>query len=95
MADEKRQEQAKLFMFAFLGGAVAGAVGGLLLAPQSGRESREQIFDYAERVRERFRGAVEKGKELVHQQKSMLSGTIGGSHQAVDRQHEDQIKKAS
>ena len=40
------------YMFAFLGGAAIGAVAALLLAPQSGRESREQIRTYARRTGE-------------------------------------------
>jgi gas vesicle protein len=39
-------------MYAFLGGAALGAVTALLLAPQSGRESREQIRAYARRTGE-------------------------------------------
>jgi gas vesicle protein len=33
--------------FAFLGGAVAGAAAGLLLAPVSGEEAREKLLDIA------------------------------------------------
>jgi gas vesicle protein len=40
------------YMYAFLGGAAIGAVTALLLAPQSGRESREQIRAYARRTGE-------------------------------------------
>jgi gas vesicle protein len=41
MADERGSSAAVLL--AFLGGAALGAVAALLLAPQSGRESREQL----------------------------------------------------
>ena len=40
------------YMYAFLGGAAIGAVTALLLAPQSGRESREKIRAYARRTGE-------------------------------------------
>ena len=40
------------YMYAFLGGAAIGAVTALLLAPQSGRQSREQIRTYARRTGE-------------------------------------------
>ena len=40
------------YMYAFLGGAAIGAVAALLLAPRSGRESREQIRAYARRTGE-------------------------------------------
>jgi gas vesicle protein len=35
---------------AFVGGGLVGAVMALLLAPQSGRESREQVRGYARRA---------------------------------------------
>ena len=45
---------------AFLGGAVAGVVAGLLLAPKSGEETRRALKGYARRAEEE---AVKKAKE--------------------------------
>lgn len=36
------------YLGAFLGGAIAGAVVGLLLAPESGKDTREKITDTVE-----------------------------------------------
>ena len=45
---------------AFLGGAVAGVVAGLLLAPKSGEETRQDLKRYARRAEEEV---LEKAKE--------------------------------
>ena len=61
---------------AFLSGGLVGAAVALLLAPQSGRESREQLRGYARRAEENIREltdtatqvldqAVNKGREFI------------------------------
>ena len=45
---------------AFIGGAVAGVVAGLLLAPKSGEETRRAVKGYARRAEEEV---LEKAKE--------------------------------
>jgi len=45
---------------AFLGGAMAGVVAGLLLAPKSGEETRRDLKGYARKAEEE---ALEKAKE--------------------------------
>lgn len=86
-------------VLAFLGGAIVGAVATLLMAPQSGRESREQLKDYARRAGENVReatdkaeetwqSAVEKGREVVHEQKSMLKEALDAGREAMRRRRE-------
>ena len=59
---------------AFLGGAVAGVVAGLLLAPKSGEETRQALKGYARRTEEEV---LEKAKEA----RAALDQTIGsGKH---------------
>ncbi|HVE14388.1 MAG TPA: YtxH domain-containing protein [Elusimicrobiota bacterium] len=50
---------------AFFVGAAAGAVAGMLLAPASGRESREALRDWLKDKREESREAVISRKERV------------------------------
>ena len=52
---------------AFLSGGLVGAAVALLLAPQSGRESREQVREYARRAEENVDGLTEKATEVVGQ----------------------------
>ena len=47
-------------VLAFLGGAIAGVVAGLLLAPKSGEETRQALKGYARRTEEEV---LEKAKE--------------------------------
>lgn len=52
-------------IFAFIGGAVAGAVAGILLAPKSGKETREDIARAFEEYRDKIKAILEeKGIKL-------------------------------
>ena len=84
---------------AFLSGAAIGAIAALLLAPQSGQESRERIRTYARRTGEDLREmadkagetwqtAVDKGREFVHEQKSTLKDALEAGREAMRRQSE-------
>ncbi|MEK6694944.1 MAG: YtxH domain-containing protein [Nitrospirota bacterium] len=60
MAAEDNGYSAGAVAFAFLAGAVIGAGAALLLAPQSGVETRRLLKNYAEKAEEQ---ALEKAKE--------------------------------
>jgi gas vesicle protein len=75
MADDRGSSAAGVLL-AFLSGAALGAVAALLLTPQTGRESREQLRGYARRAEgnlrdlagcagQTFEEVVEEGKEFV------------------------------
>jgi len=77
----------------FLAGLGLGALVGVLYAPRSGRETREQILRSAEEgrdwARERARDArdqanqwVERGKDVVRAQKEQLGSAIEAGRQA-------------
>ncbi len=62
----------------FLAGAVAGVVAGLLLAPRSGRETREQLLGQAGiggQV-DRIKGAIGAGKDSAADQNEALRRKI-------------------
>jgi gas vesicle protein len=65
----------------FIGGAVLGAVAGVLLAPKSGEETRKEITDYASKVKGEvvdaaqrtkagLEAAFEKGRMLLSESKA-------------------------
>jgi len=77
----------------FLAGLGIGAVVALLLAPRSGKETREFIVQKAEEgrdfvvsksveIRKQAEDAVEKGKDLVSKQKELLSAALEAGKQA-------------
>lgn len=77
----------------FLAGLGLGALVGVLYAPRSGRETREQILHSAEEgrewARERAREArdhandwVERGKDVVRAQKEQISSAIEAGRSA-------------
>lgn len=69
-------------LLAFLLGAVAGAAAGVLLAPRSGRETREVLSDWLEQGRERTRDFLDKEREVLHHKKGQLSSAIQAAKEA-------------
>lgn len=79
--EENRASHAKAMAFMFVGGAVLGAVAGMLFAPKSGEETRKEIKDYASKVKSEvvdaaqrtkagIEAAVEKGRALLSESKA-------------------------
>ena len=60
MDNQETKCSAPAVALAFLGGAVAGVVAGLLLAPKSGEETRRALKGYARKAEEEV---LEKAKE--------------------------------
>jgi gas vesicle protein len=97
MADDRGSAAGVLL--AFLSGAALGAVAALLLAPQSGRESREQLRVYARRAEDNLRDlagqagetleeVVDQGKEFVEAKKSVLREAFEAGREAVKRERD-------
>ena len=78
------------YMYAFLGGAALGAVTALLLAPQSGRESREQIRAYARRTGEYLAAFGSKTEEAWQ----AMTGT-NGHHRPMPNVAESEAEMTS
>jgi len=84
---------------AFVTGGLAGAAVALLLAPQSGREARDQVRGYARRAEEQVQElaekatdlmdqAVDKGHEFVQEKKAVLAEAVEAGRTAMHREHE-------
>lgn len=84
---------------AFMTGGLAGAAVALLLAPQSGRESRELVRGYARRAEEQvheladtanqvLEQARDKGREFVQEKKSVLTEAVEAGRTAMQRERE-------
>ena len=84
---------------AFVTGGLAGAAVALLMAPQSGRESREQVRGYTRRAEEYAHEladtatqvmdqAVDKGREFVQENKVVLTEAVEAGRAAMQWERE-------
>lgn len=84
---------------AFVGGGLVGAAMALLLAPQSGRESREQVRGYARRAGDNIHEladtasqvveqAVDKGREFLKDKQAVLTEAVEAGRTAMHREHD-------
>lgn len=98
MADDHGSSAAGVVL-AFLSGAALGAIAALLLAPQSGQESREQLRGYARRAEGNLRDlagragevieeAVGEGRDFVESKKSVLLEAFEAGREAMRRERE-------
>ncbi len=97
MAAEYKGNWAGAVAFAFLAGALIGAGAALLLAPQSGAETRKALKKYAEEaeeeVLERAKEAkvaldkvIEKGKEFAADKKTILTAAFEAGKEAMKKE---------
>ena len=70
MADESRGWE---FLAGFLVGAVTGAAAALLLAPQSGEETREQIQERGSELQSRAGDLTETGRKRAEEHRGRLA----------------------
>lgn len=86
-------------LLSFLLGGLVGAGLALLLAPQSGEETRKKIqgladdvkdktTDYVEKTKEKLTSYVDEGKGLYEQKKSIVKSAIEAGKEAYDREKE-------
>jgi gas vesicle protein len=90
---------------AFVTGGLAGAAVALLLAPQPGRESREQVRGYARRAEEHVHEladkatqgldqAVDKGREFIKDKQMVVTEAVEAGRTAMQLERLSGDKKA-
>ena len=95
MDNQKATCSGQTVLFAFLGGAIAGAIAGILFAPKSGEETRRELKGYARKAEEEL---IEKAKEaraalddVIERGKHFVDGKAGrcrGCGKGGQRSHE-------
>lgn len=86
-------------LLSFLLGGLVGAGFALLLAPQSGRETRQKIRElsedakekamgYVDEVKEKVTSGLDKGKGYYDEKKTMLSSAIEAGKDAYEKEKE-------
>ncbi len=99
MGNNQSSASAGSVALAFLSGALVGAVGAFLLAPQGGRESRDRIVGYARRTGEDIRDLREKatdalddvvvrGRDFVDEASSAVKEAIDAGRDAMRRERD-------
>jgi gas vesicle protein len=81
---EREDGNVEGLIVAFLGGVLIGAAAGLLLAPNSGRETRAALKDYAQQA-----------EEEVAEKVSRIKASIASCQQACEehlKTHRDHVK---
>ena len=84
---------------ALVSGGLLGAAMAMLLAPQSGRQTREQLRGYARRAEEKVHEladtaiqildeAVNKGHEFITDKQAVLSDAIEAGRAAMQRERD-------
>jgi gas vesicle protein len=84
---------------AFVTGGLAGVAMALLLAPQSGRESREQMRGYARRVEKDIHEmadkttqvvdqAMDKGREFIIDKQAVVTEAVKAGRAAMSQERE-------
>lgn len=84
-------------LLSFLLGGMVGAGLALLMAPQSGQETRRRIKELAEDVKsksseyvshtkERVASSIEKGKDIIEEKKTAISAAIEAGKEAYERE---------
>jgi gas vesicle protein len=72
-------------LMAFVLGAIAGAATALLLAPQTGEDTRHLLADKAREGKEKAAEAANKGREFLHQQRETLNQAVERGKEAYQR----------
>ncbi len=72
----------------FLLGGVVGAGLAMLLTPQSGRETRQKIREFADDVKDRVSTTMDKGREYYDERKSVITSAIDAGREAYEKEKE-------
>lgn len=94
MENQENRCSAQAVALAFLGGAIAGVVAGILLAPKSGEETRRALKGYARRAEEEVLAkakearaaldeAIERGKHFMAEKRADVEAAVTASRDAV------------
>lgn len=102
--DNESCHSSSLCFLSFLTGALIGAGLGILLAPQSGKETRGKIKELssemkgktteaAEDVLEKLQKTLEEGKVLLKEKKNIIASAIEAGKEAYEKEKEKHVSK--
>jgi gas vesicle protein len=99
MEDQDAKCSTQAVALAFLGGALLGAIAGILFAPKSGAETRRAIKGYADRTEDEIiekakeaRAAldetIERGKHYMEEKKADIEAAMKAGRDAMKERME-------
>ncbi len=94
MGNTNADASAGSVMLAFLSGMAFGAVTALLLAPQTGRESRETLFrtarqasddvrDFSEKATDTWDDVMSRGREFLDEAGTVVKDAVDAGREAM------------
>lgn len=94
MANQDATCSVQTVTLAFLGGALAGVVAGILLAPKSGEETRramkgyarkteEEVIEKAKEARAALDELIEQGKHFVAEKRADVEAAVTAGKEAM------------
>jgi len=97
MAAEDNGFSSGAVAFAFLAGAIIGAGAALLLAPQTGAETRtmlkgyakeaeEEVLEKAKEAKATMDTAIEQGKQFLNEKKTVLTAAFEAGKEAIRKE---------
>lgn len=103
MSHHEDGNSAGMVLLSFLLGGVVGAGVALLLAPKSGRETRQRIMELADDVRDRAEdyyehaksgvsSTLDKGKDFFQEKKSIITTAVEAGKEAYEKEKERHTK---
>jgi gas vesicle protein len=88
MSDNQNNHSSPLggYLAAFAIGALAGAVTALLLAPRSGKETRQMIADRGQKFKDDAQKTYEQAKDYIGSAKAKISDAVEAGKEAVSEE---------
>jgi gas vesicle protein len=95
----RNEEGGSSALLSFLLGGIVGAAAAILLAPKSGRETRQDIKDFAEDVKcrvqnyaggmkDRLASGVQRGKDMVSERTGLIKSAVEAGKEAYHKEKE-------
>ena len=99
MDNQHAKCSGQALFFAFLGGAAAGALAGILIAPKAGEQTRRELKAYARRTEEdllekakearaALDEAIERGKTYIAEKRADVEAAVEAGKEAVKERME-------
>jgi len=94
MKDELTKKRSNWMLFSILGSGIIGAGLGLLFAPKSGKETRNDIKDFAVRARDAVGKTIDDGVHVYEKGRNVVTSAINCGTAAYAEGKERHLKAA-